>query len=74
MAKEKDSIFGRLSKLAAMKNISQLHMLVDFKYLFLVNLLALKFCIHVINIKMMLRQNFHGKIPIFELSRGFQSW
>jgi len=34
MAKRKNSIFGRLSKLATVKIISQLHMLVDFKYLF----------------------------------------
>jgi len=40
---------------------------------FLVNLLALKFGTRVINVKMILWQNFHGKIPILELSRSFQS-
>jgi len=39
-----------------------------------VNLLALKFGERVINIKMMLWQKFHVKVPIFELSGGFQSW
>jgi len=56
------------------KNISQLHMLVDFEYIFLVNFLALKFGTHVIKLKMMVCQNFHGNIPIFELLGGFQSW
>jgi len=31
---KKNSIFGRLSKLALVKDILQLHMLLDFKYLF----------------------------------------
>jgi len=35
--------------------------------------LALKFGKRVVNMKMIFWQNFHGKIPIFELSGGFQS-
>jgi len=68
------SILGKVSKLVVVKNILQLHMLVDFKCLFLVNLLALKFGTRVFNIKMMLWQEFRGKIPIFQLLGGCQSW
>jgi len=40
--KNNNSIFERLSKLEAAKNISQLHMLVDFKYLFFGKLVGLE--------------------------------
>jgi len=52
--KKKNSVLGRVLKLAAMNFFSHLHMLVDFEYLFCVNLLALKFCKNVINIEMLL--------------------
>jgi hypothetical protein len=39
-----------------------------------VDLLALKFGTHIINLKIMLWLKRSGKIPIFELSEGFQSW
>jgi hypothetical protein len=38
-----------------------------------VNLLVLKFGIHITNLKISLWYNFRGKIPIFEPSGGFQS-
>lgn len=41
---------------------------------FLVNLLALKFGTCITTIRMIVWKNFHDKIPIFELSGGFQSW
>jgi len=72
MAK-RNLIFGSVLKLVVVKNISQLHMLVDFEYPLLIYILALKCGTSFINIKMMLWQNFHGKIPIFGLSGGFQS-
>jgi len=39
---------------------------------FYMNLLALKFGAHVINIEMMSFQNFHGQKTIFQPSRGCQ--
>jgi hypothetical protein len=51
-----------MSKLVAVKNFpQQLPMLVDFNKYFLVNLLALKFGMIVVIIKIMLCQTFHGK-------------
>jgi len=48
----------------------QQHLLVDFEYLFLMNLLALKFGTHVINIEMGSCQKFDGKKTIFSLWEG----
>jgi len=47
-----------------------LHMLVDFKYLFLCK----SFGPYVINIEMILWKKFHGKKTIFQPLRGHQSW
>ena len=47
------SILGKVSKLALVKFFSELHMLVDFKYLFCINLLTLEIWQSVNNIKMM---------------------
>jgi len=49
-------------------------MLVDFEYLFFGKCFGLEIFSRVINIKKMLWQKIHGKIPIFELSGGFESW
>jgi len=61
MVNKQFSALGRVSKLAVVKSFLQLHMLVDFDYFFLANLLNLKFCIHVINIEMISQKNIHGK-------------
>jgi len=59
----------------AEKIISQLHMLVDFEYLFFcVNLLTLKFGTHNINIEMISSQKFHGKKILFQPLEYCQSW
>ena len=52
------SILGRVSKLAVV---------INFKLIFCVNLLALKFGICVINIKMILCQKFHDHMAVFQL-------
>jgi len=43
-------------------------------YHFWINLLAFKFITYIINIKMMLCQEFHGQISNFQPSEGCQSW
>jgi len=65
--------FWKTVKIGSKEFFSLVYMLVDFEYLFLVNILALEFCACIFNKKMILWQNFHGKIPSFELSGGFQS-
>ena len=68
------SIFRRVSKLAVVKFFSQLYMLVDFNFFFLVyKSFGIEIWHTCIYIKMMLCQKFHDHITIFQLSGGCQN-
>jgi len=61
---KKFSILGRVAKWIVVKFGFQLHILVDFEYLFLCEFFGLKFSTYVINIGVILCQKFHGKKAI----------
>jgi len=74
MAKKKNSISGRLSKFAEVKNISQLHMLVDFNYLSFGKSFVLEIWYMCYYVKMMLWQEFHGKILKYQFLSSWEAF